>query len=636
MSESAQKQTMGFQAEVKQLLQLVTHSLYSHEEIFLRELISNSSDALDKLRFETLADDSLMKGDADLNVQIDFDKNLRTLTITDNGIGMNRDEVIDNLGTIAKSGTHEFLASLSGEQAKDSHMIGQFGVGFYSAFIVADKVAVTTRRAGLAADDAILWISDGSGEFTIEQVSKAERGTTIVLHIKEDKDEFLDEWRLKNIITKYSDHISFPVMMAEAPATPEEGEDEKVVSEIPAYKAVNKAKALWTLAKKDITDEEYKEFYKHISHDFEDPLLWGHNRVEGKLEYTSLLYIPSHAPFDLWNRDTPRGLKLYVQRVFIMDNADKLLPLYLRFVKGVIDSNDLPLNVSRELLQNNKVIESIKAATTKRILGMLEKMAKDDTEAYTKFWAAFGTVIKEGPGEDFSNKDTIAKLIRVSTTKAETEEQTVSLADYVARMKPDQEKIYYITADGFAAAKNSPHLEIFRKKDIEVILLHERVDEWLVSHLNEFDGKQFESVAKGDLDLGKLEDEKDKEEQEKVEAEFKDFVTRVKDALGEQVKEVRVTHRLTNSPACIVADENGMSGNIQRILMAAGQEVQKTQPILELNPEHSIIKKVRDEKGDDCFKEWSQLLLDQSVLAEGGQLDDPGAFVVRMNELLLK
>lgn len=634
MAETQQKETLGFQAEVKKLLRLVTHSLYSNKEIFLRELISNASDAEDKMRFAALAEDGLYEGDSNLAIYVTCDKEQKTLTISDNGIGMNRQEVVDNLGTIAKSGTHEFLEKLGSDEAKESHLIGQFGVGFYSSFIVADKVTVKTRRAGDPSDHGVVWESGGEGDFTIEAIHKAERGTEITLYLKEDCEEFLDNWRIRSIITKYSDHIPFPVLMQkEVPAASEDDEDAAEVTEI-EFETVNKATALWTMAKSEINDEEYQEFYKHISHDFEPPMTWSHNRVEGKLEYTSLLYIPSHAPFDLWNRDAPRGLKLYVQRVFIMDNADKLLPLYLRFVKGVIDSNDLPLNVSRELLQNNRVIENIRAATTKRVLGMLEKIAKDDKAQYQKFWEAFGAVIKEGPAEDFVNKEQIAKLLRFSTTHTDSAVQDVSLEDYISRMDKDQDKIYYITADSFAAAKNSPHLEIFRQKGIEVILLHERVDEWLVSHLTEFEGKSFVSVAKGDLDLGEMEDEKEKEEQKALEEKFTDFITRIKETLGEKVNDVRITHRLTASPACIVAAEDEMGMNIQRMLQASGHDVPNAKPILELNPEHPIVIKTKEQSDDAEFSQWSCLLLEQAILAEGGQLDDPAQFVSRMNKLL--
>lgn len=648
MAENTAKsaETLGFQAEVKQLLHLVTHSLYSNKEIFLRELISNASDALDKLRFLALENDALFEGDADLQIQVDIDKEQRTVTITDNGVGMTRDEVISNLGTIARSGTSEFLRSLSGDQSKDNQLIGQFGVGFYSAFIIADKVTVITRKAGESVENAVKWQSDGSGEFTIETVNKSNHGTQIICHLKTDEDEFLDEWKVKNTITKYSDHIAFPVLMQEAVQVETESDEadskesenaEEVTTETAyEYKAINKAKALWAASKSEISDEEYKEFYKHISHDFDDPMIWSHNRVEGKTEYTSLLYIPKHAPFDLWNRDAPKGLKLYVKRVFIMDNAEKLLPLYLRFIKGVIDSDDLPLNVSRELLQNNRVIETIRSATTKRVLTMLEKCASNDPEQYLELWKAFGNVLKEGPAEDAANRDQIAKLFRFATTKSEGDAQTVSLADYVSRMPETQEMIYYITADSHAAASNSPHLEIFKQKGIEVILMYDKVDEWLISNLSEFEGKSIVSVAKGDLDLGELEDEETKEAHKQVETENKDFIERMQKVLGDTVKEVRITHRLTNSPSCVVADTYDMSANIQRILKASGQDVPTAKPILELNPQHELVNKLKSVTDDTQFADWSHVLLDQAILAEGGQLTDPASFVSRLNQFLLK
>lgn len=634
MSVESKKETLGFQAEVKQLLHLVTHSLYSNKEIFLRELVSNASDALDKLRYLALANSSLYDNNPNLEIYVDFDKEQHTLTVSDNGIGMSRQEVIDNLGTIAKSGTNEFLKAISAEQSKDSHLIGQFGVGFYSAFIVADKVTVLTRKAGAPANEGVKWVSEGTGEFTIESIERPERGTQVILHINPENEEFLDRWRLRGIITRYSDHIPFPIVMKkEVPVTSEDGkETEESAIE---FETINRATALWTANKSEIKDEEYEEFYKHISHDFEAPLLWSHNRVEGKTEYTSLLYIPAHAPFDLWNRDTPHGLKLYVQRVFIMDNAEKLLPLYLRFVKGVIDSNDLPLNVSREILQNNKIIETIRSATAKRVLGMLQKLADDDKEKYAKFWQAFGAVMKEGPAEDFANKEDIAKLLRFSTTQSDGSAQEVSLDDYLARMKPGQSKIYYITADSFAAAKHSPHLEIFRKKGLEVILMYDRVDEWLVSHLMDYQGKELQSVAKGDLDLGEMEDEKEKEEQKKVETEFSDYIQQVKTCLGDSVNDVKVTHRLTNSPSCIVVGEHEMGSNIARLLKAAGQMTDMPKPILEINPDHPLVQKHKAEQNSDRFSIWSRLLLEQAVLAEGGKLDDPAEFVARMNDLLL-
>lgn len=635
-------QTLGFQAEVKQLLHLVTHSLYSNKEIFLRELISNASDALDKLRFLALKNDGLFEGESDLQIQIDIDKTNRTITISDNGIGMTRQEVIDNLGTIARSGTNEFIRSLSGDQAKDSQLIGQFGVGFYSSFIIADKVTVLTRKAGEPASEGVKWQSDGSGEFTVEACNKTARGTQIICHLKEEEGEFLDDWRVKSIVTKYSDHISFPVLMKEeievsSNADDSDAEqDESATETAYEYKTVNKAKALWSSPKSEITDEEYKTFYKHISHDFDDPMLWSHNRVEGKTEYTSLLYIPKQAPFDLWNRDVPRGLKLYVKRVFIMDNAEKLLPLYLRFVKGVIDSDDLPLNVSRELLQNNRVIETIRAATTKRVLSMLEKCAEENPEQYQTLWKSFGNVLKEGPAEDFANREQIAKLLRFTTTHANSEAQTVSLADYVSRMQEHQDKIYYISAESYVAAKNSPHLEIFKQKNIEVLLLVDKVDEWLVSHLSEFNGKSLVSVAKGDLDLGELEDEATKEAHKQAETENKDFIERIKTVLDDRVKEVRITHRLTNSPSCVVADAYDMSANIQRILKASGQEVPTSKPILELNPAHALVEKLKSVEDESQFADWSHVLLDQAILAEGGQLTDPASFISRLNQFLLQ
>lgn len=635
MADVEQKQTLGFQAEVKQLLHLVTHALYSNKEIFLRELISNASDANDKLRYAALENDKLYEGDSALQIKVSVDKTNKTITISDNGIGMTVDEVIENLGTIARSGTKEFLQALGESKAKDSHMIGQFGVGFYSSFIVADKVVVKTRRAGKPRDQAVLWESKGEGEFTVETITKTDHGTEVILHIKSEDEEFLDDWRLENIIKKYSDHIPFEVYIKKTTVIePKEGEEDKQPEETESFHLVNQATALWTLPKSQIKDEEYKAFYKHICHDYDDPMLWSHNRVEGKQEYTTLLYIPAHAPFDLWHRDAPRGLKLYVQRVFIMDNAEKLLPLYLRFVKGIVDSNDLPLNVSRELLQNNKVIENIRSANTKRVLSMLENLAKEDKEQYQKFWDEFGKVLKEGPAEDFANKDAIAKLLRFSSTHDDNESQTISLDDYISRMKDKQEKIYYITAKSFAAAKHSPHLEVFRKKNLEVLLLTDTIDEWLVSNLTEYAGKQLHSVAKGDVDMGDLQPEEEKQQQEAIKETNADFVERVKKILGEKVKDVRVTNRLTDSPACIVADEHDMSANIQRILQAAGQNIPTSKPILELNPEHPIVVKTREEKSEGQFSEWSNLLFEQAVLAEGGQLDDPAVFVARMNRLL--
>ena len=634
MTVKADKQTLGFQTEVAQLLDLMIHSLYSNKEIFMRELISNAADASDKLRFEALADDGLYEEDADLKIKVTFDKDAKTITITDNGIGMTREEVIDNIGTIANSGTKKFFDNMTGDQTKDSQLIGQFGVGFYSAFIVADKVTLKTRRAGLTAQHGVEWQSKGKGEFTIKTVEKPLRGTEVTLHLRKDQDEFLNSWRLRSCITKYSDHIELPIMMSKEPMPDEDGKiDENAVLE---DETVNKATALWTLSKGEITDEQYQEFYKQISHDFQEPLSWSHNKVEGKTEYTSLLYIPSKAPFDLWDRERTHGLKLYVKRVFIMEDAEQLMPRYLRFIRGVIDTNDLPLNVSREILQGSKTIDSIRAASVKKILSELAKMAKKNAEKYATFWKEFGQVIKEGPGEDLPNKEALAKLMLFSTTETGSEEQTVSLADYVGRMKEKQDKIYYITAESFAAAKNSPHLEVFRKKGIEVLLMAERVDEWLTNSLTEFDGKSLQSVAKGDLDLGELADEEEKKAQEETDKNFADLVERVKTALGDNVKDVRITHRLTDSPACLVVDDMDMSANLERMLKAAGQEVGGTKPIFEINPEHPMVMRLKDELDDDRFSDWSSILFDQALLAEGGQLEDPASYVKRLNTLLLQ
>lgn len=634
MTVKADKQTLGFQTEVAQLLDLMIHSLYSNKEIFMRELISNAADASDKLRFEALADDGLYEEDADLKIKVTFDKDAKTITITDNGIGMTREEVIDNIGTIANSGTKKFFDNMTGDQTKDSQLIGQFGVGFYSAFIVADKVTLKTRRAGLTAEHGVEWQSKGKGEFTIKTVEKPLRGTEVTLHLRKDQDEFLNSWRLRSCITKYSDHIDLPIMMSKEPMPDEDGKiDENAVLE---DETVNKATALWTLSKGEITDEQYQEFYKQISHDFQEPLSWSHNKVEGKTEYTSLLYIPSKAPFDLWDRERTHGLKLYVKRVFIMEDAEQLMPRYLRFIRGVIDTNDLPLNVSREILQGSKTIDSIRAASVKKILSELAKMAKKNAEKYATFWKEFGQVIKEGPGEDLPNKEALAKLMLFSTTETGSEEQTVSLADYVGRMKEKQDKIYYITAESFAAAKNSPHLEVFRKKGIEVLLMAERVDEWLTNSLTEFDGKSLQSVAKGDLDLGELADEEEKKAQEETDKNFADLVERVKTALGDNVKDVRITHRLTDSPACLVVDDMDMSANLERMLKAAGQEVGGTKPIFEINPEHPMVMRLKDELDDDRFSDWSSILFDQALLAEGGQLEDPASYVKRLNTLLLQ
>lgn len=618
---------LAFQAEVKQLLQLMIHSLYSNKEIVLRELISNASDAADKLRFEGLSNGALYENDSDLKIRISFDKAARTVTISDNGIGMNRDEVIYNIGTIAKSGTKEFFQSLTGDQAKDANLIGQFGVGFYSSFIIADKVTLITRRAG--EKEAVKWESSGEGDYTLESVDKASRGTDIVLHLREGEDEFLNDWKLKTIIRKYSDHITLPIVMKKS----EWKDGEQVPTD--EDETVNRASALWARAKNDITEEEYQEFYKHVSHDFENPLAYTHSRVEGKQEYISLLYIPSKAPFDLYDRERRHGIKLYVKRVFIMEDAEKLMPQYLRFVRGVIDSADLPLNVSREILQDSRDVDAIKSGSVKKVLGLLEDLAKDKLDDYAKFWAEFGRVLKEGPGEDFANKEKIAGLLRFASTHADTDAQTVSLADYVSRMQPEQEAIYYITADTFAAAQHSPHLEIFRKKGIEVLLMSDKVDEWLLGSLTEFEGKKLQSIAKGDLDLGKLESDTEKEAQKKIEEEAKSLIERVKTSLGDTVKEVRVTHRLTDSPACLVAGEHDLSGNLARILKAAGQKAPESKPILELNPEHKLVKRMEAETEAARFNDLAHLVFDQALLAEGGQLEDPASFVRRMNSLLV-
>jgi molecular chaperone HtpG len=637
MAEAAHKETHGFQTEVKQLLHLMIHSLYSNKEIFLRELVSNAADAADKLRFRALENDSLYENDGDLNVKISVDKEAGTVTIADNGIGMNRDEVIANLGTIAKSGTKDFFSKLSGDNAKDSQLIGQFGVGFYSAFIVADKVTVRTRAAGADASQGVEWISEGEGEFTLAEINKPTRGTEIVLHLREDEKEFADDWRLRSIVSKYSDHISIPVKMWKEEVPESEGPDgEKTPAQPGEWELVNKATALWTREKSDISEEEYKEFYKHISHDFADPFAWAHNKVEGKTEYTSLLYIPSKAPFDMWNRDQAHGLKLYVQRVFIMDDAEQFMPTYLRFVKGLLDSNDLPLNVSREILQDNKVTQALRQGCTKRVLQMLEKMAKNDAEKYQSFWNEFGNVLKEGPSEDHSNREKIAGLLRFSSTNSTSDAQTVSLADYIERMKEGQDKIYYVTADSLQAAKSSPHLEIFRKKGIEVLLMGERIDEWLMSHLTDFNEKQFESIAKANLDLGDLEDEDTKKAQEEAEKEVEGIVERAKAALGDKVVDVKFTHRLTDSPACIVADDNGMTTQMMKLMQAAGQPVPDVKYVFELNPEHSLVKTLADTQDEDLFKQWVSVLFDQAALSEQGSLKDPSTFVQNLNTLLMK
>lgn len=635
MSVDTGKETLEFQTEARQILHLMTHSLYSNKEIFLRELISNASDACDKLRFEALGNDDLYEGDAELKITVDFDKDNKTVTITDNGIGMSRDEIIDNIGTIASSGTRKFLESLTGDQAKDAQMIGQFGVGFYSSFIVADSVTVISRRAGLAKDEAVRWESDGQGSFTLENTEQEARGTVVTLHLKEGEEEFADNFRLRNIIKRYSDHISLPINMLKVDYGADEDKDEeKQEAAEPEYERVNSASALWARDKKDISDDEYKEFYKHVSHDFQDPQTWIHNKVEGSQSYTSLFYIPAKAPFDMFDRDQKRGVKLYVKRVFIMDDAEHLMPNYLRFIKGVVDSDDLPLNVSRELLQQNKVIDRIRGASVKKILGKLESMAKDQPEDYAAFWKTFGQVLKEGPIEDFANKERIAKLLRFSSTETTGEDQAVSLEDYVGRMKEGQEKIYYITAESFAAAKNSPHLEVFRKKGIEVLLLSDRIDEWLVAHLTEFDQKPLQSVARGDLDLGKIGDEAEEKAVEEASEEYKAVIERVKNALGEKISEARMSRRLTDSPSCLVLNEHDMSAQMQQILEAAGQYAPKAQPILELNAEHRLVEKLKDMKDDDSFNDWVSLLFEQAQLAAGNQLEDPAGFVMRVNRLL--
>ncbi|QEY13386.1 molecular chaperone HtpG [Cellvibrio sp. KY-YJ-3] len=631
MTVDARKETRGFQTEAKQLLHLMIHSLYSNKEIFLRELVSNASDAADKLRFEAVSNGDLYEGDTELKIRISFDKDAKTLTISDNGIGMSRDEVIENLGTIAKSGTAQFMQKLSGDQKKDAQLIGQFGVGFYSAFIVADKVVVTTRRAGAAANEAVRWECSGDAEFTVESVEKAGRGMTVELHLKDDALEFADHWRLRSIIKKYSDHIAIPVVMQKQNPAGEDADKAEAEDEV-----INTATALWTRSRSDVTDDEYKEFYKHVSHDFTDPLSWSHNRVEGNLDYTSLLYIPARAPFDLYNRDASRGVKLYVQRTFIMDDAEQFLPLYLRFIKGVVDSNDLSLNVSREILQKDPNIDSMRSALTKRVLDMLSKMAKSEPENYTTFWKEFGQVMKEGPAEDFANREKIAKLLRFASTHTGSADQDQSLDDYVSRMKDGQEKIYYIAADNFNTAKNSPHLEVFRKKGIEVLLLSDRVDEWLMSHLQEFEGKNFQDVGKGELDLGKLDTEEEKQAQEKVAEQLKPLLERVQTVLDAQVSEVRITHRLTDSPACVVVGQFDMGAQMRRLLESAGQKVPDSKPIFELNPEHPLVKKLEAEANEERFGDLAHILFDQANLAEGAHLQDPAAYVQRLNKLLLE
>ncbi|SDU02383.1 molecular chaperone HtpG [Pseudomonas pohangensis] len=631
MSVETQKETLGFQTEVKQLLHLMIHSMYSNKEIFLRELISNASDAADKLRYEALAKPELLEGGAELKIRLSFDKDAKTVTLEDNGIGMNRAEVIAHLGTIAKSGTADFMKHLSGDQKKDSHLIGQFGVGFYSAFIVADKVDVFSRRAGDAASEGVHWSSKGEGDFEVANVEKAERGTRIVLHLKAGEEEFADGWRLRNIVKKYSDHIALPIEL------PKEfhGEEKDRPAE-PEWETVNRASALWTRPRSEVKDEEYQEFYKHVAHDFENPLSWSHNKVEGKLEYTSLLYVPGKAPFDLYQREAPKGLKLYVQRVFIMDQADEFLPLYLRFIKGVVDSNDLSLNVSREILQKDPVIDSMKSALTKRVLDMLEKLAKDKPEDYQAFWKSFGQVLKEGPAEDFANKEKIAGLLRFASTADDSGEQSVSLAEYVGRMKEGQDKVYFLTGESHAQVKSSPHLEVFRKKGIEVLLLTDRIDEWLMSYLTDFDGKQFVDVARGDLDLGKLDSEEDKKAQEAVAKDKEGLIERLKGALGAQVAEVRVSHRLTDSPAILAIGEQDLGLQMRQILEASGQKVPESKPIFEFNPSHPLIEKLDAEPDEERFVDLSHILFDQAALAAGDSLKDPATYVRRLNKLLVE
>ncbi|TVM08311.1 MAG: molecular chaperone HtpG [Halomonas sp.] len=632
MTTATHEETLGFQTEVKQLLNLMIHSLYSNREIFLREMISNAADACDKLRYAALDNDALYEGDSELRIEIEHDSEANTVTVRDNGIGMNRDDVISNLGTIARSGTADFLKQLSGEQQKDARLIGQFGVGFYSGFIVADEVTVRTRKAGSDQSEGVEWRSRGEGEFTVADIEREIHGTEIILHLKEDAKEFADDYRLQSLVRKYSDHIEVPVRMPKTETAKDDEGNAIEGSEVTTWETVNEATALWVRPKSEISDEEYKAFYKHVAHDFSDPLTWSHNKVEGKLEYTSLLYVPGRAPFDLYERDGARGVKLYVQRVFIMDDAEQFLPLYLRFIKGVLDTRDLSLNVSRELLQQDPKVDKIKGALTKRALDMLKKLAKDN-DGYQTFWNTFGSVLKEGPGEDPSNREKIAGLLRFSSTHTDSATQDQSLADYIERMKEGQQKIYYIVADGFNAAKNSPHLEIFRKKGIEVLLLHDRIDEWLMSHLSEFDGKSFADVAKGELDLGDVEDEEEKKAQEETAKSKEDLVKRVKEALGEGVQEVKVTHRLTDSPACVVLPEHEMGFQMRRIMEAAGQPLPEVKPILELNPEHALVGRLEGAEGD-TFTDLAHILLDQAIIAEGGHLDDPAAYVKRLNSVL--
>jgi len=632
MSVEATKETLEFQTEARQILHLMTHSLYSNKEIFVRELISNASDACDKLRFQALEDDALYEGDGELKITVEFDEEKKTVTISDNGVGMIRDEVVENIGTIASSGTRKFLEAMTGDQAKDSQMIGQFGVGFYSSFIVADKVTLETRKAGTAADAAVRWESDGAGSFTLENIERENRGTTVTLHLKEDEGEFASEYRLKNIIKQYSDHISIPVMMYEE----EKDDDGKVVEGSKKLVRVNSASALWARDKSDISEEEYKEFYKHTTLDFADPLCWIHSKVEGNQTYTSLLYAPRNPPFDLFERDHKRGVKLYVKRIFIMDDAEQLMPNYLRFIKGVIDSDDLPLNVSREILQQNKVIDRIRGASVKKVLGMLESLAKNKAEDYAEFWKNFGQVMKEGPVEDIGNRERIAKLLRFASTHNDSDEQNVSFDDYIGRMQEGQDKIYYIVADNYLAAKNSPHLEIFKQKGLEVLLLSDRIDEWLVTHLTEVEGKKLQSVARGDLDLGE-EDKKEREaEKEKFEKDYDSVIEHAKKILGDKIKDITISQRLTDSPSCLVLNEHEMSAQMQQIMQAAGQYVPKPQPVLELNPEHELIQSLKDITDDERFEDWVNLLYEQAQIAAGNTLDDAAAFVKRVNKLLVK
>jgi molecular chaperone HtpG len=637
MTVEAKKQTLGFETEVKHLLHLMIHSLYSNKEIFLRELISNASDASDKLRFLALSDESLYEGDSDLKIRIEFDKDKRIIKVIDNGIGMTRNEVQEHIGTIAKSGTKQFFESLTGDQAKDSELIGQFGVGFYSAFIVADKVTLITRKAGAPKNEGVRWESTGEGDYTLETVDKEKRGTEIILHLKESESEFLDSYRIRSIVRKFSDHISLPIVMDKEimPSYDEEGKEIENPNPVIEEETVNSASALWTKARQDISEDDYNQFYKHVGHDFQDPLTYVHSKVEGTNEYTLLLYVPSRAPFDLWDRDNKHGVKLYIRKVFITDDAEQLMPRYLRFIKGVIDANSLPLNVSREILQQSKQISTIKSGAVKKVLGMLEGLAKNEPEKYEKFWSEFGAVMKEGPIEDHANKERIAKLLRFASTHGDSDKQSVSLEDYVGRMKEGQEKIYYVTADSYAAAKNSPHLEIFRKKGIEVLLLSDRVDEWLISSLDEFDGKHLQSVAKGQLDLGKLDDEEEKKHQEEVSKDFESVLNQIKEVLADKVSEVRLSHRLTESPACLVSDIYGMSLNMERIMKEAGQKMSfGKKPIFEINPDHALVQRLKAEQDDARFADLTQILFGQAILAEGGQLDDPSAFVHKLNGLL--